>query len=117
MYTPLHITQWYYATYSCAIAIFEWGDLEHPVVRILHTQRGVPFNIRKVIGNVNSGLEEVDMEAFRDAENDFDTHHTIAFKSKYVGDFRTRTDYRHTFGAIIAFAPFSAIISGPSFVD
>ncbi len=80
MYTPLYITQWYHAAYSHAIAVFEWGDLEHPVVRILCTQRGVPFNIRKVIGNVNSGLEEMGMKAFRNAENDLDAHHAIAFK-------------------------------------
>jgi len=80
MYTPLYVTQRYNAAYPRAIAIFEWGDLEHPVVRILRTQRGVPFDVRKVIGNVNSRLEEIGMEAFRNAENDLHAHHTIAFK-------------------------------------
>jgi hypothetical protein len=50
------------------------------VVWILCTERGVPFNICKVIGNVDSSLEEMGMEAFRNAENDLDTHHTIAFE-------------------------------------
>jgi hypothetical protein len=35
MYTPFHISQWYHAAYSRAVAIFEWGDLEHLVVWIL----------------------------------------------------------------------------------
>ena len=80
MYTPLQICQWYDTTYSRALAIFEWGDLEHPVVRVLCIQRGEPFNVRKVIGNINFGLEEMSMEAFWNAENDLDTHHTIAYK-------------------------------------
>lgn len=80
MYTPLQIGQWYHTAYSCSISIFECGDLEHPVVRILCNQRGIPFNVCKVIGNINSGLEEMSMEAFRNAENDLDARHTIAFK-------------------------------------
>jgi hypothetical protein len=50
------------------------------VIRILHIQRGVSFNIYKVIGKVNSSLEEMGMEAFWNTENNFDTHHTMAFK-------------------------------------
>jgi len=80
MYAPLHISQWYYAAYSRAVTIFEWGDLEHPVIRILRIQRGVPFNICKVIGNIDSGIEEMVMKAFRNAENDLDAYHTIIFR-------------------------------------
>jgi hypothetical protein len=82
MYTPFHISQWYHTTYSCAIVIFERRDLEHPVVWILHirVQRGVPFDVCKVAGNIYSRLKETGMEAFRNAENDLDAHHTIAFE-------------------------------------
>lgn len=84
MYTALYISQWYHAAYSHAIFIFEWGDLEHPVVQILCTQRGVPLYVCKVIGkddwNVNFRLEETGVKTFRNAENDLDACHTIAFK-------------------------------------
>jgi hypothetical protein len=58
------------------------GRFEHPVVRILCIQRGVPFDVCKVIGKfiADSGLEEMGMKAFRNAENDLDAHHTIAFR-------------------------------------
>jgi hypothetical protein len=84
MYTPLYITQWYHAANSHAITIFEWRDLEHPVVRIPCTQRGVPFNICKVVGNINSGLEKMGVEAIWNAENDLDTHYTVAFERKVL---------------------------------